>query len=76
MTAQLSSALTGAEAPPDRVRAHSGSEQNHRIDVHTQQCLERHATSDRDALTLHLETLDSEWDVELYGAKSTKRRTH
>jgi hypothetical protein len=66
MTTELSSAFKGAEASPDRVRAHSRREQNDRIDVHTQQCLERHATSDREGLTRHVETLDREWDVERY----------
>ena len=66
MTTELSSALNRAEAPPDRVRAHSSGEQNHRIDVQTRQCLERHATSDREAMTRHLDTLDREWDVERY----------
>ena len=66
MTTELRSALNRAGAPPDRVRAHSGGEQNHRIDVQTQHCLERHAASDREAITRHLDTLDREWDVERY----------
>jgi len=66
MSTELSSALKGAETPPDRVRAHSSRAQNHRIDVQTQQCLERHATNDREAITRHLEMLDREWDVERY----------
>jgi hypothetical protein len=66
MTLELSPALNEGEPLPDRVRAHSNREQNARIDVQTQQRLERHATSDREAITRHIETLDREWDVERY----------
>lgn len=66
MTTELSPALREHEAPPDRVRTHSNSEQNQRIDAHTRQCLERYAVSDRVAISRHIDTLDREWDVERY----------
>ena len=40
--------------------------QNQRIDAGTQQCLERFAAGDREAISRHIETLDREWDVERY----------
>jgi hypothetical protein len=66
MTVELRRALHKGEPLPDRVRAHSDREQNYRIDVQTQQCLERHATSAREAVTRHIDALDREWDVERY----------
>jgi hypothetical protein len=54
------------EAPADRVRAHSNPQQNQRTDAQTQQCLERHATGDREAISRHVDALDREWDVERY----------
>jgi hypothetical protein len=66
MTVELRPALHKGEPLPDRVRAHSNREQNYRIDVQTHQCLERHAASDREAITRHIDTLDREWDVERY----------
>jgi len=66
MTIGLSAALNEADASPDRVRAHSDGLQNQRIDEHTQQCLERHAATDRETISRHIEALDREWDVERY----------
>jgi hypothetical protein len=66
VTFEPGAALKGGEAPPDRVRAHSNREENQRIDVQTQQCLERHAASDREAISRHIEALEREWDVERY----------
>jgi hypothetical protein len=54
------------QAPPDRVRAHSKRLQNQRIDEQTQQCLERQAAGDREAIGRHIEALEREWDVERY----------
>jgi hypothetical protein len=54
------------QAAPDRVRAHSNGLQNRRIDAQTQQCLERFAAADREAISRHLDALDREWDVERY----------
>jgi hypothetical protein len=51
---------------PDRVRTHSNRQQNQRIDAQTQQCLERFAARDREAISRHIEALDREWDVERY----------
>jgi hypothetical protein len=53
-------------AAPDRVRAHSNPSQNRRIDAQTQQCLERLAAGDREAISRHINALDREWDVERY----------
>jgi hypothetical protein len=54
------------EAAPDRVRAHSNQSQNRRIDAQTQQCLERFAAGEREAISRHIDALDREWDVERY----------
>ncbi len=54
------------EARPDRVRAQSNGLQNQRIDAQTQQCLERYAAADREAISRHIDALDREWDVERY----------
>lgn len=54
------------QSRPDRVRAHSDQQQNQHSDAQTQQCLERYATAERDAISRHLEELDREWDVERY----------
>jgi hypothetical protein len=51
---------------PDRVRAHSNRLQNRSIDAQTQQCLERYAAGDREAISRHIDALDREWDVERY----------
>jgi hypothetical protein len=66
MTLELARALNEGQAPPDRVRTHSAHEQNQRIDIQTQQCLERYAASDRAAISRHIDTLEREWDVERY----------
>lgn len=55
-----------SEAPPDRVREQSNRPQNRRIDAQTQQCLERCAAADREAISRHIDALDREWDVERY----------
>jgi hypothetical protein len=66
MTTQRTVRLDVSESTPDRVRAHSDRRLNQRIDAQTQECLEEGASSDREAITRHLETLDREWDVERY----------
>ncbi len=66
MNSERSGATTAAQAPPDRVRAHSRVSQNERIDAQTQQCIEHHAAADREAISRHIEALDREWDVERY----------
>ena len=52
--------------PPDHVRAHTDRQQNDRVDVETQHCLEHLGASERDEISRHIETLDREWDVERY----------
>jgi hypothetical protein len=54
------------ETPPDRVRAHSDQLQNQRVDAQTQQCLQRYASGDREAISRHIQELEREWDVERY----------
>jgi hypothetical protein len=66
MTTALKAPAQGAGAPPDRVRAHSNSLQNQRIDAQTQQCLQRHASADREVISRHIDALNREWDVERY----------
>jgi hypothetical protein len=66
MTFDSAATLNLAQSRPDRVRAHSDQQQNQRIDAQTQQCLERYATAERDAIGRHIEELDREWDVERY----------
>jgi hypothetical protein len=67
MTTELRALPNEREASPaDRVRAHSNPQQNRRIDARTQQCLERHATGDLEAIGQRIEALDREWDVERY----------
>jgi hypothetical protein len=66
MTLGSAATLNIDQSPPDRVRAHSEQQQNQRIDAQTQQCLERYATAERDAIGRHIEELDREWDVERY----------
>jgi hypothetical protein len=66
MTTELKSPAEGTDAPPDRVRAHSNSLQNQRIDAHTQQCLQCYASAEREAISHHIDVLNREWDVERY----------
>jgi hypothetical protein len=66
MNSERSAATTEAQAPPDRVRAHSAIAQNERIDTQTQQCIEDHAGADREAISRHIDALEREWDVERY----------
>lgn len=66
MTIDSGAALKRDDSPPDRVRAHSDQGQNQRIDAQTQHCLERHGTSEREAISRHIQELDREWDVERY----------
>jgi hypothetical protein len=66
MTTELKAPTDGIEAPPDRVRAHSNRLQNRRIDAQTQQCLQRYAPADREAISRHVDALNREWDVERY----------
>jgi hypothetical protein len=66
MTPQLQAKQNRADAPLDRIRAHSNPQQNQRVDGQTQQCLETHAAADREHIARHIEALDREWDVERY----------
>jgi hypothetical protein len=66
MKAEVVAPQTDTDVPSDRVRAHSNRVQNERIDVQTQQCLERFAAGDRESISRHIEALDREWDVERY----------
>jgi hypothetical protein len=66
MTAEVQAQPNDSEARPDRVRAHSNGLQNQRIDAQAQQCLERYAPADREAISRHIDALDREWDVERY----------
>ncbi len=66
MSTEVQALQADLEAPPDRVRSHSNQRQNQRIDAQTQQCLERYATGDREAISRHVDALDREWDVERY----------
>jgi hypothetical protein len=66
MTTELKSPSRNIDAPPDRVRAHSNRLQNQHIDAGTQQCLERYAQADREAIGRHIDALNREWDVERY----------
>lgn len=51
---------------PDRVRANSTAAANERVDLETQQCLERCADAEPGAIGRHIDTLEREWDVERY----------
>jgi hypothetical protein len=66
MRTEVQAPRNDVEESPDRVRAHSNRLQNHRIDAQTQQCLERYAAGDREAISRHIDALDREWDVERY----------
>jgi hypothetical protein len=66
MKTDTHAARNDRDARPDRVRTHSNRLQNQRIDVQTQQCLERHAAGSREAIGRHIDALDREWDVERY----------
>jgi hypothetical protein len=66
MRTEVQAPQVDSEAPPDRVRARSNRQQNQRIDAQTQQCLDRYATADREAISRHLDALDREWDIERY----------
>jgi hypothetical protein len=66
MTNELQALQNDQEGRPDRVRAHSNRRQNQRIDAQTQECLERYAAGDREAIGRHIDALDREWDVERY----------
>jgi hypothetical protein len=66
MTTELKAPSDSPEGPADRVRAHSSRLQNHRIDAQTQQCLQRYAPADREAIGRHIDALNREWDVERY----------
>jgi hypothetical protein len=66
MRTEVQAPRNDVEESPDRVRAHSNRLQNHRIDAQTQQCLERYAAGDREAICRHIDALDREWDVERY----------
>ena len=64
---------TDVQAPETDVQARTRScprpfesTQNQRIDAQTQQCLERYAAGDREAISRHIDALDREWDVERY----------
>jgi hypothetical protein len=66
MTTALKAPADATEALADRVRAHSNRVQNQRIDAQTQQCLQRYAPADREAISRHIDALNREWDVERY----------
>jgi hypothetical protein len=66
MTTEVLAPRNDVEQSPDRVRAHSNRLQNQRVDAQTQQCLERYAAGDREAISRHIDALDREWDVERY----------
>jgi hypothetical protein len=66
MSTTIQTQLHDSDVTPDRVRAHSNRQQNHRIDAQTQRCLEQHASGDRDAISRHIDALEREWDVERY----------
>ena len=66
MTTELKAPADSTAAPPDRVRAHSNRLQNQRIDAQAQQCLQRYAAADREAISRHIDALNREWDVERY----------
>ncbi len=66
MRTEVQAPRNDVEESPDRVRAHSNRLQNHRVDAQTQQCLERYAAGDREAISRHIDALDREWDVERY----------
>ena len=66
MTTELKTPAESTEARPDRVRSHSNRLQNQRIDAQTQECLQRYASADREAISRHIDTLNREWDVERY----------
>ena len=66
MRTEVQAPRNDLDESPDRVRAHSNRLQNHRIDAQTQQCLERYAAGDREAISRHINALDREWDVERY----------
>jgi len=53
-----------AMADGDRVRAHTSSAVNDRIDRDTVQRLREYSARDRDATARHLRKLDREWDIE------------
>ena len=66
MRTEVQAPRNDLEESPDRVRAHSNRLQNHRIYAQTQQCLQRYAAGDREAISRHVDALDREWDVERY----------
>ena len=66
MRTEIRAPQNDVEESPDRVRAHSNRRQNRRVDAQTQQCLERYAAGDREAISRHIDALDREWDVERY----------
>jgi hypothetical protein len=66
MTTEFKAPGEVTDAPPDRVRAHSNRLQNQRIDAQSQQCLQRHASPDREAISRHIDALNREWEVERY----------
>jgi hypothetical protein len=66
MRTEVQAPRNDVEESPDRVRAHSNRLQNQGVDAQTQQCLERYAAGDREAISRHIDALDREWDVERY----------
>ena len=66
MRTEVQTSRNELEDSPDRVRAHSNRLQNQRIDARTQQCLDRYAAGDREAISRHIDALNREWDVERY----------
>jgi hypothetical protein len=52
--------------PEDRVRAHTSSAVNAKIDDATRDCLFRYAVTTDEEITARIEALDREWDIERY----------
>lgn len=66
MTTGLQPVRSGSGMSTDCVREQSDPQQNRRIDAMTQKCLEGCVEADREAIGLHLDALEREWDVERY----------
>jgi hypothetical protein len=57
-------ATTTMDGRPDRVRAHTDTKINRRLDEAMERILELYALADRETLTQRIEELDEEWDME------------
>ncbi len=56
----------GRQQGKDRVREHTGSELNLRVDEETRRCLQHYAGANREDILAHISELDREWDIERY----------